>query len=329
MIEGTLETAGERVALECAPDWVASLIDESAAGELRRAQAPDASLHVRVEADRSPFDVRGWELFARGAWRRPGQVVLENACGAGFDLCVTCAHDRANFVYRWRPPTQQRAAAYLLRSRFHLLARAVLVQYPALWWAGTRGRAPLHASVATAGASAPLLTSPSGVGRSTVVLREAQSGGRSTGDNLSVGDGSEVWGLVEPLRVEGGSGRRMPHGRREAALPGRVDSLVPDSLVVLRRGTAAEPRLVDCGPKAAVRALVTSTYMAGELRRYWAFAATLAAGTEIGPAHPPVTSVASAFAAQLPCYVLLFARSRGVGLSELLPAAREGAAACL
>jgi hypothetical protein len=69
--------------------------------------------------------------------------------------------------------------------------------------------------------------------------------------------------------------------------------------------------------------------MAGELRRYWAFAATLAAGTEIGPEHPPVTSVASAFAAQLPCYVLLFARSHGVGLSELLPAAREGAAACL
>jgi len=184
VIEGTLETAGERVALECAPDWVASLIDESAAGELRRGRASDASLHVRVESDRSPFEVRGWELFARGAWRRPGQVVLENACWTGFDLCVTCAHDRANFVYRWRPPTQQRAAAYLLRSRFHLLARAVLVQYPVLWWAGTRGRAPLHASVATAGASAPLLTSPSGVGRSTVVFREAQTGGRSTGPIL-------------------------------------------------------------------------------------------------------------------------------------------------
>lgn len=329
MIEGTLDTAGERVALQCAPDWVASLIEESAAGELCGTRTPDASLQVRVEADRTPFDVRGWELFARGAWRRPGQVVVENACGTGFDLRVTCAHDRANFVYRWRPPSKERAAAYLLRSRFHLLARAVLVQYPALWWAGTKGRVPLHASVASAGASAPLLTCPSGVGRSTVVLREAKTGGSSTGDNLSVADGREVWGLVEPLRVEGGSGRRMPHGRREAALPGRVPSLVPDSLVVLRRGAAAEPRLVDCGPKAAVRALVTSTYMAGELRRYWAFAATLAAATEIGPAHPPVSSVASAFAAQLPCYVLLFARSGAVSLTGMLPAAREGATACL
>ncbi len=329
MMRGALDTAGERVTIECEPGWVAELIDESGAGELRRAQPTGASVHVRVETDRSPFDVRGWELFARGAWRRPGQVVLENAFGSGFDLCLTCAHERANFVYRWRPPAQQRAAAHLLRSRFHLLARAVLIQYPALWWAGTRGRAPLHASVATAGGSAPLLTCPSGVGRSTVVLREAAAGGRSTGDNVSVGDGTEVWGLVEPLRVEGATGRRMQHGRREAPLPGRVHSLVPDCLVVLRRGTAEQPRIVECGPKAAVRALVTSTYMAGELRRYWAFAATLAAGTEIGPAHPPVSSVASAFAAQLPCYALLFARSGGVRLAELLPSAREEARACL
>src|SRR3954451_24781937 len=122
MIEGTLETAGERVALECAPDWVASLIDESAAGELRRGHASDSSLHVRVEADRSPFEVRGWELFARGAWRRPGQAVGENACGAGFDLCAAWQHDRPNFGHGGRPPIQQRGAAYLLRSRFHLLA---------------------------------------------------------------------------------------------------------------------------------------------------------------------------------------------------------------
>ena len=37
--------------------------------------------------------------------------------------------------------------------------------------------------------------------------------------------------------------------------------------------------------------------MAGELRRYWSFAATLSAGTGVGNPHPPVMDVASAFAA--------------------------------
>ena len=58
---------------------------------------------------------------------------------------------------------------------------------------------------------------------------------------------------------------------------GRAEELVPDSLVVLERLPAAEPSIVACSPVTAGRALVTSTYMAGELRRYWAFAATLSA----------------------------------------------------
>lgn len=324
-----LDTAGEHMTIDCALDWVADLIAEGAAGELREASSHEGTVHIRVERDQSAFDVRGWQLFARGIWRRRGQVVVANACGSGFDLCLTCTDERANFVFRWRPPGQQRAFAGLLRSRFHLLARAVLVQYPALWWAGTRGRAPLHASVAGTQGTAPLLTCPSGVGRSTVVLREAESGGVSTGDNLAVADGETAWGLVEPLRVEGGGGRRMPHGRREAPLAGRVHSLVPDSVVVLQRASSGAPVLTECAPASAARALVTSTYMAGELKRYWPFAATLAAGTELGPATPTVGDVASAFAARLPCYTLSFASSDGVRLADLLQPSGEEAAACL
>jgi hypothetical protein len=249
-------------------------------------------------------------------------------CSTGFDLQLTCTSEHACFIYRWRPPAQNRAAAHILRSRFHLLARAVLIQYPALWWAGVHGRAPLHASVSTTGSRTPLLTSPSGVGRSTIVLSAAQAGGRCTGDNVSVGDGGRVWGLLEPVRVEGGNGRRMPHGRREASLPGRATSLVPDSLVVLRRGGADEPALLACDPGAAADALVTSTYMAGELRRYWPFAATLRAGTGIGPAEPRVGAVASAFAARLPCYTLLSARIGGLRLGELLAGMRLEVETC-
>ncbi len=315
---GHLETAGERLSIDCSLSWVSELVAEGAGGELQQGEASDASVRVRVDSSRDEFDTRGWELLARGAWRRDGEVVVENACTAGFDLHLRCAPRNAELTYRWRPPARDRVAARALRSRFHLLARAMLMQYPVFWWAGTRGRAPLHASACEAGRWIPMLTAPSGVGRSTLVLAELASGGRATGDNLAVGDGTTLWGLVEPLRVEGGGGRRMPHGRNEAPMPNRVDALMPDSLVVLERGRAECSVLSTSSPDTAARSLVTSTYMAGELRRYWSLAAMLSAGTGVGPAHAPVTEVASIFAAKLPCFSLALGEGPDAGLSELL-----------
>lgn len=320
-----LETAGERVAFECSLPWVADLIAEGAGGELVETESARASVEVRVEARRQAFATDGWELLARGAWRRDGEVVVENACTAGFDLHLRCLPDRADFTYRWRPPVRDRAAARVLRSRFHLLARAVLMQYPALWSAGGRRRAPLHASACIAAGSAPLVSAPSGVGRSTLILHELRAGGRATGDNLAVGDGTTVWGLVEPLRIDGGSGRRMPHGRQESPMPRRLDTLEPDSLVVLERGRSEESSLLPCSEETAVRSLVTGTYMAGELRRYWAFAATLSAGTGHGPPHPPITEVAAAFAARLPCFSLVLGTRPGPRLSDLLASVQVAA----
>jgi hypothetical protein len=319
---GFLDTAGMRLSISCSLPWVAKLVGEGSAGELRPTQA-DGSVRILVEADQRPFDTDGWEPLTRGAWRRDGAVVVENACTAGFDLRLWSTPQQATFTYRWRPPARDRAAARLLRSRFHLLARAVLIQYPALWWAGTMGRAPLHASVCTAGRSAPLLTAPSGIGRSTITLGELEAGGRATGDNLSVGDGTTVWGLVEPLRIEGASGRRMPHGRNEAPMPGRAEALTPDALVVLERDSSDEPSLVPCSSETAARSLVTSTYIAGELRRYWSFAATLSAGTGLGPAHPPIAEVASVYAARLRCFALRFGSTPTVRLAQLLSGVEE------
>ena len=318
-MEAFLDTAGERLAIECPIPWIAELIAEGAGGELRPSDTRTASVRVRVEAERRPFDTRGCQVLTRGAWSRPGTVVVTNACTAGFDLRLRCTPEEATFTFRWRPPPRERAASRILRSRFHLLARAVLMQYPALWWAQARGRAPLHASAYTSGDSTPLVVSASGVGRSTLLLAEIAAGARATGDNLAVGDGTALWGLVEPVRVQGAGGRRMPHGRAETPIPGRVEALVPDSLVILERGQSQRSSLSRCSPDAAARALVTSTYMAGELRRYWALAATLSAGTGYGPAHPPVTDVASAFAAALPCYSLALGATPGdERLSKLL-----------
>jgi hypothetical protein len=320
-----LETAGERLAIDCAPAWVMDLIAEGAGGELRRAGGDDATVRIVVEGERRPFDERGWSLLARGARRRDGAVVVENVCTSGFDLHFRLAEGTPEFTYRWRPPVRERAAGRVLRSRFHLLARATLVQYPALWWAGTRGRVPLHVSAVTTGRLVAMLAGPSGVGRSTLVLDEVARGAQATGDNLAVGDGTTVWGIVEPVRVEGGAGRRMPHGRSEGDLPHRAASLVPDCVVVLERGHSDHSSLGPSSDAAAARALVTSTYAAGELRRYWSFAATLAAGTELGPAHPSIAEVAADFGSRLPCLSLVLGRRGDARLSELLELAAVAA----
>jgi hypothetical protein len=65
--------------------------------------------------------------------------------------------------------------------------------------------------------------------------------------------------------------------------------------------------------------------MAGELRRYWAFAAALAAGTDVGPPHPPVEQVARTFADSLPCFTLALGRASGACLGQLLETAELAA----
>jgi hypothetical protein len=324
-MSGFLATAGERVVFESSVPWVMELIAEGAGGELLPPEAPGVSLRVQVEADHRPFETRRLELLARGAWRRDREVVIENACTSGFDLHLWYTTDHADVTFRWRPPRRERAASRVLRSRFHLLARAILMQYPVLWWAGAHGRVPLHASACATSLSTPLLTAPSGVGRSTLLVDELAAGARATGDNIAVTDGTTVWGLVEPVRVEGGGGRRMPHGRNEARLQHRVESLVPDCIVVLERGSRERSSLSLCSPDAAARSLATSTYMAGELRRYWSFAATLSAATGLGPAHPPVMEVAAAFAHRVPCFSLALGPTSGTRLSELLEAVEVAA----
>jgi hypothetical protein len=142
---------------------------------------------------------------------------------------------------------------------------------------------------------------------------------------MCTSDGYQAWGLVEPLRVEVGSGlprgsggRRMPHGRRETRWPGRVASLAPDGLVVLRRGTGDSPVVRPLDAEQAARVLVTGTYMAGELRRYWQFASTLALGTGVGSAHAAVEAVAERLTGRLPCWEVVLARTPGARLATLL-----------
>jgi hypothetical protein len=312
-----LETAGEVVLVDSALGWVTRLLDEASAGALT-SHAISATMAIHVEATTRPFAVAGLIPLTRSAWSREGEVVVEDACGSGFDLHISLAAGRPEFTYRWRPRPTRSGARYLLPSRFQLLAREVLVQYPVMWWASVRGRAPLHAVACTAGDSVLLLAGPGGVGKSTLLQLELADGGRATSDNLCVGDGHLVWGLVEPMRIEGAHGRHVTHGRVEIPLAGRVPKLSPDRIVVVRRGDGDTALTTVCDSETAVRSLVTGTYSAGELGRFWSFAATLAAGTGIGPSHPPVVETARAFAVRLDCCELHLPRRPGVRLTDIL-----------
>jgi hypothetical protein len=312
-----LETAGEIVAIDSELDWVTRLLDEASAGELSHRQV-SSTMAVHVEATSTPFSVAGLNPLTRNAWSRAEEMVMVDVGGSGFDLHLSLSSGRPELTYRWRPQLTRQGARVLLASRFLLLARQVLIQNPILWWASVRGRAPLHAVACTAGDPVVLLAGPGGVGKSTLLQLELADGGRATSDNLCVGDGRSVWGLVEPMRVEGAHGRRVTHGRVEVQLAGRVPHLAPDHLVIVRRGDAELPVLASCDPEAAVRSLVTGTYVAGELGRFWPFAATLAAGTGVGPSHPLVLETARAFALRLNCYELHLPRRPGARLAEML-----------
>lgn len=320
-MRGFLESAGERISIESAVSWVSQLIEESCQDALGP-EREDASVQIVIEARRGPFHLDSWERLTRGVWCRGGEVVIEDVCTSGFDLHLRCSGSPAEFSYRWRPPVRERVAMVGLRSRFHLLARAALIQYPALWSAGLRGRTLLHAAVCTAGQMTPIMAGPGGIGKSTLLAGEVAAGGHAASDNICVTDGHTAWALVEPLRVEpvlaAHRGRQMPHGRVETVLPGRVSRLTPDVVVVLRRGMGEYAQVLPCDEARAARALVTGTYMAGELRRYWEFAAALSAGTGLGPAHPPVRQAADTLAAGLPCLEVVLPSRPGARLAQLL-----------
>ena len=97
-----------------------------------------------------------------------------------------------------------------------------------------------------------------------------------------------------------------------------VPELAPDRLVVVRRGLEVSFSVRPSDPDEAARSLITGTYTAGELRRYWAVAATLTAATGVGPAHPPVEQVARRLASDLPCLEVVLACQPGARLADFL-----------
>lgn len=325
-------TAGERIAVNSEIPRLTELLTAATGGELSEAAADGATLRLTVQAGRQPFEHNGWLLMARGVWAAPPRTLILDACSSGFDLMVEPHGPALHVTARYRPAARTRAANTALGARFRLLAGQTLLHYPALWWASLRGRVPLHVSVTRGAGGVTMLAGPAGVGKSTLLAAGLARGEIATADNVCACDADRAYGLVEPLRVDtpgrpaaqvaGLAGAAAPHGRREYRLPSRVPWLDPERLVVLRRGTArADRTLTPVSPAQAANALIAGTYMAGELRRFWQFAATLALATGLGPAHPDVSGVALALANRLPCLELRLGDRPAVPIDDLLAVA--------
>jgi hypothetical protein len=329
-MRAVVSTAGTRVGVECELPWAAQLLAECCGDTLELdppSTADPAQLCISIESSHDPFDVSGLAPLSRSAWSGAGELVMRDVCTSGFDLRLRLNKGRPAITYRWRPPPATRTAAMVLRARFQLLARAALLQYPAMWWASTRGAVPLHAAVLSVDGVAMLLAGPAGVGKTTLLMRELRNGGVATSDNLSVSDGSNCWGVVEPVRVEGVTGRRMTHGRHETQLPRRIECLIPDVVVVLRRSLDGAMAVRRCSSNEAVRSLAGGTYMAGELRRYWAFAATLATATGLGPVHPAISETSALLSRRLSCLEVSLPANCELRMHEVLEAVERSTCA--
>lgn len=316
-----LRTAGLVVHVDGDEPWT-ELVRESCAGQQLTGPAATADVHVMVSSDATVATRDNHRLVTRGAWTDGREVVLTDACSSGLDVVVRPGRGTLEVVARPLRGWRQRALGLAAPDRQVLLQRAVLVQYPALWWAGTRGQVPMHVSAATLDGYAVVLAGPGGVGKSTLVATLTGDADAPVSDNLCTTDGLVVHGLLEPTRAEGGSGRKMPHGRRESPWTRHVDSVRPDAVLVLSRGDGNAAEVTRIDPEAAARELVGGTYAAGELRRYWAWAATLALGTGLGPAHPPVAAVADALAGSVPVLGVRLPRTAGTTLGEIVDRVR-------
>jgi hypothetical protein len=252
----------------------------------------------------------------RGAVGDGTRVVVSDACGSGLDLQVSVRGETLHVVAWPHPTWRHRGLGVLAPDRRVLLHRAALIHYPALWWAGVRGLVPLHVCAATVAGTPVIIAGPGGVGKSTL-LATLTDDDTAVSDNLCAAGPDRVHGLLEPVRDEHGKGRRMPHGRHERAWTRRADSLAPQRIIVLQRGDPSRLVVRPATAEVAARELVAGTYAAGELRRYWAFAATLALGLGLGPAHPPIAPVSVTLAGAIPCTVAQLPTAGRPTLAEL------------
>lgn len=284
--------------------------------------AGPSTLRIEFERGRPPSPA-GWTPVTRGAWANDdGSMLIESVGGSGFTQHWSWADQQLVVRSWWSPTAKESVAASALRSRFHALRAQVLLHYPVLWRAMVHGLAPLHVSALAMDGKVAVLAGPGGVGKSTLVANELAGGAVATCDNLATSDGRKVNGLREPLRLPrefgGVSAGRATHDRREHLWTRWVPTLEPSVVVVVRRGHGPRPVIRDLHRDAARRSLVAGTFCAGELRRFWPLAATLALANGTTVPVPPVESIADELVHRLPCLELTLGERPVSSLGESL-----------
>lgn len=324
-----LRSAGQRVVIASGPTALANRL-QAASGHSgwHGTLTGHCDVRIELEADRHVFSHAGMVPVTRGAWTDgTGSVLFDSVGGSGHSQRWSIgANGPVVTRSRWHPSMAQAAAAELLRRRQHALEAEVLLHYPTLWSAARHGLAPLHVSVLRVDDVVVVLAGPGGLGKSTMVSVELAHGAVALCDNLAVTDGVALHGLAEPLRVERGTpvpaqrrtGRAM-HGRQSYDWGPRPAAMVPDVLVVVRRGHSDTPTLRQTTSDVAARSLTAGTFTAGELTRFWPLSATLALATEDQQVLPAVEEAATRLAERLPCFELELGRP-GVALHTVLAA---------
>lgn len=324
-----VRSAGQRVVIESASPRLSKRL-ETACGHSGGSGTCSSGSDVRIclESSHRPFSRAGMVPVTRGAWTDgAGTVLFDSVGGSGHAQCwTTTPVGPVTTRSRWHPSPAQAAAAQVLRRRQRALEAEVLLHYPILWTAARHGLAPLHVSVVRVDDVVVVLAGPGGLGKSTMVSVELAHGAVALCDNLAVTDGVALYGLAEPLRVERGTavpgqrrtGRAMHH-RESYEWGSRPAAMVPDVLVVVRRGRSDVPTLRQTTSDVAARSLVAGTFAAGELSRFWPLSATLALATGEDQVLPAVEESAARVADRLPCFELELGRP-GVALHTVLSA---------
>jgi hypothetical protein len=249
------------------------------------------------------------DLLLHLSWSA-GQLIVEG--DFYYRLANDPVRDRAR---RWLYP--KRVAA-LRRRRFTTLLY-YLVYYPCWWWLEqTQDRHPIHAAGVRIGSSVIVLGGASGIGKSTLAVALASvAGGQLLSDSFVLHDGEDIFAVHEPVLLDAWSRRWLgDHGQDLQPIewryclnrhgyhlpPERLASGGRCNLLLFPRRTAQAYVRRIAAPQAHQR-LSAADLIINDLRRYWAFAATL---EQVAPGGLVARREAqlARLTAEVPCYEL-------------------------
>jgi len=229
-------------------------------------------------------------------------------------------HRLANDVYRDRAKriVYWRWVRVLRKRRFTTLLY-YLVYYPCWWWLEqVQDLHPIHAAAVGIGSDVILLGGASGVGKSTLAVALASLPGATLlSDSFVMHNGAEVAAVREPVLLDAWSRRWLgEHGQDLQPIGWRYClnrqgyHLPPDRLaaggrcnLLLFPRRAPETYVRRIAAQQAHQRLSAADLIINDLRRYWAFAATL---EQVAPGGLVARREAqlARLTAEMPCYEL-------------------------